>query len=102
MKKFGIALLLVVSCVALAQTQKKVIAAGYACQTKGTLKTLIGVTDVKALAKKLAPLVKNGQCINLKKGDAVSQTGTSFVDDLVKIKYATKATEYWTTANFLN
>ena len=102
MKKFGIALLVLVSCVALAQTQKKVIAAGFACQTKATLKSLVAVTDAKALAKKLAPLVKNAQCINLKKGDVVLQTGTSFIDDLVKIKYANKEGEYWTTANFLN
>ena len=102
MKKFGMAILLLVSCVALAQTQKKVIAAGFACQTKSAFKALVAVKDAKAQAKQLAISVKSGQCINLKKGDSVEQTGTSFVDDLVKIRYVNKLTAYWTAATFLN
>jgi hypothetical protein len=102
MKIIGIAVLLLLSGIALAQTQKKVIAAGFACQTKSTLKAIVAVTDPKAQAKKLAPNLKNGQCISLKKGDSVVQTGTSFVDDLVKIKYANKLKEYWTTSTFLD
>jgi hypothetical protein len=102
MKKIGIAVLVLLSCVALAQAQKKVIAVGFACQTKSTFKAIIAVTDVKAQAKKLAPSLKDGQCISLKKGDSVVQTGTSFVDDLVKIKYANKLKEYWTASTFLN
>ena len=102
MKKFGIALLLLVSCMASAQTQKKVIATGFACQTKTAFKALVAITDTKKQAKQLGVSIKSGQCINLKKGDSVSQTGTSFVDDLVKIKYANKETAYWTAATYLN
>ena len=102
MKRIGIAVLVLLWSVALAQTQKKVISAGFACQTKSTLKAIVAVTDPKAQGKKLAPNLKNGQCITLKKGDSVTQTGTSFVDDLVKIKYPNKLTEYWTTTTFLN
>ncbi len=102
MKRFGIAVLLLLSCVALAQTEKKVIAVGYACQTKSIFKMLYAMKDAKARASKLAPNLKSGNCVNLKKGDAVTQTGTSFVDDLVKVKYANKLTEYWTASEFLN
>lgn len=102
MKKLIVIMALLLSFVSMAQTQKKVVTNGFACQTKSNLKSLIAVTDLKARATKLSAQVKNGQCINLKKGDAVMQTGTSFVDDLVKIKYASKPTEYWTTTNFLN
>ena len=102
MKKIGIAVLLLLSCVVLAQTQKKVVATGYACQTKSIFKMLYAMKDAKARDKKLAPNVKSGNCINLKKGDALTQTGTSFVDDLVKVKYANKLSEYWTSSEFLN
>jgi hypothetical protein len=102
MKKIGIAVLVLLLGFALAQTQKKVIAAGYACQTKSLFKTMYAIKDSKARDKKLSPNVKNGQCVNLKKGDAVEQTGTSFVDDLVKIKYQNKLTGYWTASEFLN
>lgn len=102
MKKIGIAVLVLFSCVALAQAQKKVIAVGFACQTKSMFKTIYALTNAKAQASKLVANVKNAKCINLKKGDAVIQTGTSFVDDLVKIKYSSKPTEYWTSSEFLN
>lgn len=102
MKKIGIAVLLLLSCMALAQTQKKVIVSGYACQTKSIFKAMYAIKDSKARDKKLAPNVKSGNCINLKKGDAVTQTGTSFVDDLVKVKYPNKLSEYWTASEFLN
>jgi hypothetical protein len=102
MKKIGIAVLLLLSCVALAQTQKKVIAVGFACQTKAIFKMLFAMTDAKVQASKLAVNLKNAQCINLKKGDLVIQTGTSFVDDLVKIRYSNKLTGYWTATTFLN
>ncbi len=102
MKKIGIAVLVLLSCVALAQTQKKVIASGYACQTKSIFKAMYALKDSKARDKKLAPNIKSGNCVNLKKGDAVTQTGTSFVDDLVKIKYSSKPNEYWTSSEFLN
>jgi hypothetical protein len=102
MKNIGLAVLVLLSGFALAQTQKKVIAAGYACQTKSLFKTMYAIKDSKARDKKLAPNVKNTQCVILKKGDSVEQTGTSFVDDLVKIKYPNKLKEYWTTATFLN
>jgi hypothetical protein len=102
MKNIGLAVLVLLSSIALAQTQKKVISAGYACQTKSLFKTMYAIKDGKARDKKLAPNIKNGQCVNLKKGDAVEQTGTSFVDDLVKIKYPNKLTGYWTASEFLN
>jgi hypothetical protein len=102
MKKIGIAVLVLLSCVALAQAQKKVISAGFACQTKSVFKTMYAIKDSKARASKLAPNIKSGQCINLKKDDAVTQTGTSFVDDLIKIKYSNKLKEYWTASEFLN
>ena len=102
MKNIGIAVLVLLSGIALAQTQKKVIANGYACQTKTLFKTMYAIKDTKARDKKLAPNVKNGQCVNLKKGDAVNQTGTSFVDDLVKIQYPNKLSSYWTASEFLN
>jgi hypothetical protein len=102
MKKIGIAVLVLLSCVALAQSQKKVIAVGFACQTKSLFKTIYAVTNAKARASKLATNLKSGQCINLKKGDSVTQTGTSFVDDLVKIRYSGKLKEYWTASEFLN
>jgi hypothetical protein len=102
MKRIGIAVLVLLSGIVLAQTSKKVIAAGYACQTKIIFKAMYAIKDSKARGKKLAPNLKSGNCINLKKGDAVTQTGTSFVDDLVKVKYANKLTEYWTSSEFLN
>ncbi len=102
MKKIGIAILVLLSGFALAQTQKKVIAAGYACQTKSLFKTMYAIKDAKARDKKLAPNIKNGQCVKLKKDDAVMQTGTSFVDDLVKIQYPNKLTSFWTASEFLN
>jgi hypothetical protein len=102
MKKIGIAVLVLLLGFALAQTQKKVIAAGYACQTKSLFKTMYAIKDSKARDKKLAPNIKNTQCVILKKGDAVEQTGTSFVDDLVKIKYPNKLIGYWTASEFLN
>jgi hypothetical protein len=102
MKKIGITVLVLLLGFALAQTQKKVIAAGYACQTKSLFKTMYAIKDSKARDKKLAPNIKSGQCVTLKKNDAVMQTGTSFVDDLVKIKYSSKPNEYWTASEFLN
>jgi hypothetical protein len=102
MKKIGIMVLVLLLGFALAQTQKKVIAAGYACQTKSLFKTMYAIKDSKARDKKLAPNIKNTQCVILKKGDAVEQTGTSFVDDLVKIKYPNKLIGYWTASEFLN
>ncbi len=102
MKNIGIAVLLLLFGIALAQTQKKVIAAGFACQTKSLFKTMYAIKDGKARDKKLAPNVKSAQCVILKKGDAVEQTGTSFVDDLVKIKYPNKLIAFWTASEFLN
>ncbi len=102
MNKMVAILLVGLLSVGVAAETRKVVKDGFACQSKGTLQTIV---DLKAnAAAQKAELGKNlpsGQCINIKKGDTVQVTGENFMLDLVKIKYPSKPKEYWTTADFV-
>ena len=79
----------------------KVIKDGFGCQTKNTFKDLIKLDGKPALTAKLAPLLKSGECINLKKGTAVETTGENFMFDLVRVQIAGKGKDYWTSIKFV-
>jgi adenine deaminase len=102
MKKRFAVLLVCISGTVLAAETRKVVQNGFACQSKGTLKSIVDLKANAAAQKSaLTKELSSGQCINLKKGDSVTVTGENFMLDLVKIKYASKPTEYWTTAEFV-
>jgi hypothetical protein len=79
----------------------KVIKDGFGCQTKNTFKDLIKLDGKPALKVKLAPLLKSGECINLKKGTAVETTGENFMLNLVRVQVGGKGKDYWTSINFV-
>ena len=89
-----------VASVALA-SPAKVIKDGFGCQTKNTFKDLIKLDGKPALKGKLAPLLKSGECINLKKGTAVETTGENFMLDLVRVQINNKGKDYWTSIKFV-
>ena len=96
MKKVFAVLLVCIFGIALAAETRKVIQNGFACQSKGTLKSIVDLkANAAAQKSELAKNLPSGQCINLKKGDSVQVTGENFMLDLVKIKLKTKPTEYW-------
>lgn len=90
------------SCLAVAQKTHKIIQNGFACQSKSVLKTIVDLKgNATAQKAELAKNLKSGQCINLKKGDVVLIMGENFMTDLVKIRYPSKPTQYWTTAEYV-
>jgi hypothetical protein len=102
MNKIFALILVCIFGITLAAETRKVVQNGFACQSKSTLKTIVDLkANASAQKSELAKNLPNGQCINLKKGDSVQVTGENFMLDLVKIKYAFKPTEYWTTAEFV-
>jgi hypothetical protein len=96
----SLALAVIVSTVALA-SPAKVIKDGFGCQTKNTFKDLIKLEGKPSLKAKLAPLLKSGECINLKKGTAVETTGENFMLNLVRVQIGGKGKDYWTSINFV-
>jgi hypothetical protein len=79
----------------------KVINDGFGCQTKNIFKDLIKLDGKPALKAKLTPLLKSGECINLKKGTAVETTGENFMFDLVRVQIGGKGKDYWTSIKFV-
>jgi hypothetical protein len=96
----SLALATIVSTVALA-SPAKVIKDGFGCQTKNIFKDLIKLDGKPNLKAKLAPLLKSGECINLKKGTAVETTGENFMLNLVRVQIGGKGKDYWTSINFV-
>jgi hypothetical protein len=90
----------IVASVALANPAK-VIKDGFGCQTKNIFRDLIKLDGKPALKAKLAPLLKTGECINLKKGTAVETTGENFMLDLVRVQIGGKGKDYWTSIKFV-
>jgi hypothetical protein len=90
----------IVSTIALA-SPAKVIKDGFGCQTKNTFRDLIKLDGKPTLKTKLAPLLKSGECINLKKGTAVETTGENFMLDLVRVQIGGKGKDYWTSIKFV-
>ena len=78
----------------------KVIKDGFGCQTKSIFKDLIKLDGKPTLKAKLDPLLKSGECINLKKGTAVETTGENFMFDLVRVQIGGKGKNYWTSIKF--
>jgi hypothetical protein len=96
----SLALSAIIATVALA-SPAKVIKDGFGCQTKNTFKDLIKLDGKPTLKAKLTPLLKSGECINLKKGTAVETTGENFMLDLVRVKIGGKGKDYWTNIKFV-
>jgi hypothetical protein len=96
----SLALCTIVASVALA-SPAKVIKDGFGCQTKNIFKDLIKLEGKPSLKAKLAPLLKSGECVNLKKGTAVETTGENFMLNLVRVQIGGKGKDYWTSINFV-
>jgi hypothetical protein len=96
----SLALCAIVASVALA-SPAKVIKDGFGCQTKNTFKDLIKLDGKPALKAKLDPLLKSGECINLKKGTVVETTGENYMLNLVRVQIGGKGKDFWTSINFV-
>jgi hypothetical protein len=97
----SLAVSVIVASVALA-SPAKVIKDGFGCQTKNTFKDLIKLDGKPALKAKLDPLLKSGECINLKKGTVVETTGENYMLNLVRVQIGGKGKDFWTSINFVS